>query len=145
MQKLLQVERFELAADAVERGRDAPFAISAPRALTIADGVVYVVSDDHLLRRPLDATTFTGIAQGNVTYEGGQSTNTLSELVVEGDRIYYREETGTLAWAKTDGSDCRIIAKHDGSEFDNHTWVMTATHFYLIIDDVDLVELPRGP
>jgi hypothetical protein len=107
--------------------------------------VIYLVANEVVMRRPLDATTFTSIAQGSPAYEGGQTYNELSHLVAEGDRIYYREETGTLAWVKTDGSDCRIVAKHDGGYFDNRTWVMTPTHFYLIIDDVDLVELPRTP
>jgi hypothetical protein len=121
--------------------------IGSPRGLTVADGVIYLASDDSLLRRPVDGVgpMLTGIALANPIYEGGQALSEISDLVVEGDRVYYREETGTLAWVKTDGSDCRIVAKHDGSSFDNRTWVMTATHFYLIIDDVDLVEIPREP
>jgi hypothetical protein len=124
---------------------DPVFSVGAPRGLAVADGVMYLVSEHDLLKRPVGAVgpELTEIAIGNATFEGGQTLNELSELVVEGDRVYYREETGTLAWVKTDGSDCRIVAKHNGSSFDNHTWVMTATHYYLIIDDVDLVEIPR--
>jgi hypothetical protein len=137
------VERVPIAGGAAEP----VLSIGAPRAVTVADGIVYVVSADSLLKRPVGATgpELTWLAIGNATFEGGQTLNELLELAVEGDRVYYREETGTLAWVKTDGSDCRIVAKHDGSSFDNHTWAMTATHYYLIIDDVDLVEIPREP
>jgi hypothetical protein len=118
--------------------------IGAPRSVTVSDGIVYVVASDSVLKWvPSENLAYTTLATGSPTSPGSQYNSDLSYLQPAADRIYYREEYGSLGWVMKDGSDCRlVVALHDNG-FQNQTYAVTDTHYYLIVDDTKLYEIPR--
>lgn len=112
------------------------------------DDALYIASDDDIYRREIDGPTNgtgnTPLARGNLASATSPYRLPLEEMRVEGDRLYYREEAGALAWVKTDGSDCRIVAKVPAPKrSENLQWVMDDTHFYVIQEDKKLLSIPK--
>lgn len=122
---------------------------SGTRDLVAApDGSVYFVADDELIRQPPNGSTggqdFVRLAIGSRLSPTSSFNEALDQLGLDGDRIYYREEHGAIAWVKTDGSDCRILAHvPTTSTFDNRKWVMDDTHVYVIERDSRVIAIPK--
>jgi hypothetical protein len=118
--------------------------VGAPRGVTVSEGIVYVVSDDSLLKWvPSENLSYTKLATGSPTSPSSQSHNELSDLQATADRIYFRQEDGSLGWATKDGSDCRLVVDLSDNGFQNQAYAISETHYYLIVDDKKLYEIPR--
>jgi hypothetical protein len=112
------------------------------------DDTLYAAADEDIYKRVIDGPTNgtgnTPLARGNLTSATSSSRLPLQELHLDGDRLYYREDAGALAWVKTDGSDCRIIAKVPAPKRnENLQWVMDDAHFYVIQEDKKLLSIPK--
>jgi hypothetical protein len=132
-------------------GGGAPAYVSVAGALgdiTVSDGFLYLVADDTLIKQPVTAppggTNWTRLAIGNPISATSMYNQGLEQPGVDGDRVYYREENGAIAWVKTDGSDCRILANVPSRNgYGNKEWVMDATYVYVIEDDIRIVAIPK--
>ncbi|HEX2882446.1 MAG TPA: hypothetical protein VHO25_23155 [Polyangiaceae bacterium] len=69
--------------------------------------------------------------------------STAHELLLDGDRLYYRGGGTAIGWVKTDGSDCRVIAHTETASLADHRWVMDDTHVYLIEADQRILKIPK--
>jgi len=112
------------------------------------EDTLFGAADEDIYRRVIDGPTNgsgnTVLAHGNFPNATSPYRVPLSEMRLEGDRLYYREETGALAWVKTDASDCRIIAKIPAPiRTENLQWVMDDAHYYVIQEDKKLLSIPK--
>lgn len=116
-----------------------------PDAVAVDDGVVYAADGEQLFSFPVGSPTErTNLARATFRFDGSTYRNDILMMRLVDDRIYYREEGGSLAWVKRDGSDCGLVVDLDvEDELDEKRWAMTDTHFYLIVDGDALYEIPR--
>jgi hypothetical protein len=84
------------------------------------------------------------LAGGGVKGSSGEYTQDLDQINVQGDRVYYREAGGAIAWVKMDASDCRVLAyvpmKHG---FETRAWAMDDKYVYVIESDERLYAIPK--
>ncbi len=58
-------------------------------------------------------------------------------------REVYREEFGPVAWVKTDGSDCRLLADYYGKGTENMKTALDADYVYFIEKDTRVLVVPK--
>lgn len=118
--------------------------VGAPRSVTVSDGIEYVVASESLLKLvPSDELSHTVLATGSPISPGSQYHNELTELKATADRIYFRQKDGSLGWVTKDGSDCRLVVELNDNGFQTQTYAISESHYYLIVDDSQLYEIPR--
>lgn len=118
--------------------------IGAPRSVVVSDGIGYVVASDSLLKLvPSENLSHTVLATGSKISPTSQYHYELTELKATADRIYFRQEDGSLGWVTKDGSDCRLIVDLSDNGFQNQVYAISETHYYLIVEDTQLFEIPR--
>ncbi len=119
--------------------------LGAPGDLTATSDTLYLISGDMLIKQPVagGSAAATSLAVGNRRFASEETGVDLAKPAVVGDRVIYREVTGALAWVKTDGSDCRIIAQVPSfSDLENHSWGMDDHYIYVIEEDKKLDAIP---
>jgi hypothetical protein len=112
------------------------------------EDTLFGATDEDIYWRVVDGPTNgsgnTPLARGNFASATSPYRVPLEEMRLEGDRLYYREETGALAWVQTDASDCRITARIPAPiRSENLQWVMDEAHFYVIQEDKKLLSIPK--
>lgn len=146
---LYYIDRQTVGRVSLEGGLPDPmFSISNPRDIAIDEGVLYLINDVIINSQPIDTIIESGLdltrlAIANLRSETSEFEQDLSDMRISGDRIYYREENGALAWVSKDGSDCRIVAEVSTRTDRDLQWEMTDSHYYVIKDNVQVWEIPR--
>ncbi|HEX2880640.1 MAG TPA: hypothetical protein VHO25_14005 [Polyangiaceae bacterium] len=130
-----------------------PIAGGTPRAIMTLGGVsevlaasdtLFAIARERIVKRSIEGMEMTTpLAMANLLGATDARLD-LQHLRLEGDRLYYRETTGDIAWVKTDGSDCRSIARMtEYSDPQDNRWVMDETHIYIIQTDQRLLKIPK--
>lgn len=131
-----------------------PITGGTPRAVMTLGGVseilatvdtLFAVTGERIVTWPIEGTMemIAPLAMANLLGATDARLD-LEQMRLEGDRLYYRETTGDIAWVKTDGSDCHSIARmtnHD--ELQDNRWVMDDTNVYVVDADERLLRIPR--
>jgi hypothetical protein len=126
-----------------------PEAVGAtgPEAVDTDGETLFFTSDERLYRKPMisppNGTEWTLLAAGNRLLEGSNAREALAPIELVGDRVYYREDSGALAWVKTDGSDCRIVAQPAYVVSETLDFVVDESFIYLVHDGSELYSIPR--
>jgi hypothetical protein len=127
-----------------------PEAVGAtgPSAIDTDGEALFFVSDERLYRKPMisppNGTEWTLLAAGNRLLEGSSSRERLGPIELVGDRVYYREASGALAWVKTDGTDCRIVASPSYVVSETLAFVIDESFIYIVHDGSDVYAIPRA-
>jgi hypothetical protein len=120
---------------------------TGPEAVDTDGETLFFVSDERLYRKPMisppNGTEWTLLAAGNRLLEGSDSREALGPIELVGDRVYYREQSGALAWVKTDGSDCRIVAYPSYVVSETRAFVVDESFIYIVHDQSDVYAIPR--
>lgn len=114
----------------------------------ISDGeTLYFATRDELYKKPVhtlnNGSEWTALAIGNPILDDQANRWDILQLSLVGDRIYYREQSGALAWVKTDGSDCRKVADLYDAGNSTYSYGMDDQYIYALDHERDLWALPR--
>jgi hypothetical protein len=118
-----------------------------PHAVDTDGDTLFFTLDERLYRKPmispLNGTEWTPLAAGNRLLEGSDNRERLAPIELVGDRVYYREASGALAWVKTDASDCRIVAQPEYVVSETLDFAVDETFVYLVHDRNALYAVPH--
>jgi hypothetical protein len=115
------------------------------REVLVAGDTLYGTADEDVFKRPLASKSqmVTPLARGNLISDTSQFRVNVEGPLLDGDRIYYREEFGPVAWVKTDGSDCRLLADYQGKGIENMKTALDADYVYFIEKDTRILAVPK--
>lgn len=115
------------------------------REVLVAGDTLYGAADEDIFKRPLASNSqmVTPLARGNLISADTTYRVNVQGPLLDGDRVYYREEFGPVAWVKTDGSDCRLLADYRGKGTENMKTALDADYVYFIEKDTRLLAVPK--